>query len=70
MQAIDLAIVELRRCVQDLGMCGVQIGSHICGKSLDEPEFEAFWQVSFVKSDVICDFPDKLIMCCVNPMVI
>jgi hypothetical protein len=26
MQAPDLAVKELRRCVQDLGLCGVQIG--------------------------------------------
>lgn len=44
MQAVDLALVELRRCVETLGMPGVQIGSHICGKSLDEPEFEPFWE--------------------------
>jgi len=29
MQAPDLAVKELRRCVQDLGLAGVQIGSHV-----------------------------------------
>src|SRR5262245_63763261 len=29
MQAPDLAIRELERCVRDLGMAGVQVGSHI-----------------------------------------
>lgn len=43
MNDVDLALVELRRCVRELGMAGVEIGSHICGKNLDDPEFEPFW---------------------------
>ena len=35
MQAPDLAIEELRRCVEELGMPGVQIGSHIEDWDLD-----------------------------------
>lgn len=42
MQAPDLAVQELRRCIQDLGLCGVQIGSHIPSENnhwnLDAPE--------------------------------
>jgi len=38
MQAPDLAVKELRRCVQDLGLCGVQIGSHVNEWNLDAPE--------------------------------
>ena len=45
MQDTNLAIQELRRCVLEHGMPGVQIGSHIQGKCLDDPQFEAFWQV-------------------------
>ena len=45
MQDVEMAIVELRRCVQELKMAGIQIGSHICGKNLDEPEFEPLWKV-------------------------
>jgi aminocarboxymuconate-semialdehyde decarboxylase len=33
MQAPDLAVVELRRCIQDLGLAGVQIGTHVNGAS-------------------------------------
>ena len=43
MQQVDMAIAELNRCVLELSMKGVQIGSHICGKSLDDAEFEPFW---------------------------
>jgi len=38
MQAPKLAVQELRRCVTDLGLAGVQIGSHINEWNLDEPE--------------------------------
>ncbi|MEE2908370.1 MAG: amidohydrolase family protein [Planctomycetota bacterium] len=37
MQSPDLAIRELERCVQELGMPGVQIGSNINGANLDDP---------------------------------
>ncbi|HMN39383.1 MAG TPA: amidohydrolase family protein [Phycisphaerales bacterium] len=39
MNAPQLAVKELERCVRDLGMAGVQIGSNINGKDLGEPEF-------------------------------
>jgi len=38
MQDTRLAIQELRRCRESLGFCGVEIGTHIMGKNLDEPE--------------------------------
>lgn len=41
MQAPELACRELERCVRDLGLAGVQIGSHVNGKNLDEPEIVA-----------------------------
>lgn len=37
LQAPDLAIRELERCVRELGMPGVQIGSHVNGWNLDDP---------------------------------
>jgi aminocarboxymuconate-semialdehyde decarboxylase len=39
MQDTDLAIAELRRCAEDLGLAGVQIGSNINQKNLDEAQF-------------------------------
>lgn len=38
MQAPDLAIRELERCVKSLGLCGVEIGSHVNDWNLDAPE--------------------------------
>jgi aminocarboxymuconate-semialdehyde decarboxylase len=37
MQAPDLAIQELERCVRELGFPGVQIGSHVNQWNLDDP---------------------------------
>lgn len=39
MNAPKLAVRELERCVRDLGMAGVQIGSNVNGRNLGEPEF-------------------------------
>jgi aminocarboxymuconate-semialdehyde decarboxylase len=45
MQAPELAVRELERCVKELGLAGVQIGSHINDWNLDEealfPVYEA-----------------------------
>jgi aminocarboxymuconate-semialdehyde decarboxylase len=38
MQSPDLAIAELERCVQDLGLAGVEIGTNVSGANLDSPE--------------------------------
>ena len=38
MQNPDLAMRELERCVRDLGLPGVQIGSNVNGLNLDSPE--------------------------------
>lgn len=45
MQNIDLAVSELKRCVNDLGFRSVQIGSNIEGKQLDDPQFLPFFKV-------------------------
>lgn len=41
-----LAVGELRRCVLELGMAGVQIGSCVNEWNLDERELDVFWEVS------------------------
>jgi aminocarboxymuconate-semialdehyde decarboxylase len=38
MQSADLAILELERCVRELGFPGVQIGTNVNGRNLDDPE--------------------------------
>ena len=36
MQAPDLAIPELERCIRQLGLAGIQIGTNVNGKNLDD----------------------------------
>ncbi len=38
MQAPDFAVRELERCVKELGMHGVQIGTNVNGRNFDHPE--------------------------------
>lgn len=37
------AAIELERCVKELKMPGVQIGSHVNDWNLDAPEIDPFW---------------------------
>jgi aminocarboxymuconate-semialdehyde decarboxylase len=46
MQNINLAIKEMERCVKDLKMPGLEIGSNINGKNLDEKEFFPFYKAA------------------------
>ncbi len=41
MQDPDLAAGELRRCVRELGMPGIQIGTNVNGRNLDDPAIGA-----------------------------
>eukprot|EP00064_Thunnus_orientalis_P008376 superscaffoldBa00000992_g8399 len=43
MQAPDLAVMEMRRCVKELGFPGVQIGSHINNWDLNAAELYPFY---------------------------
>jgi len=38
LQDTDLALRELERCMGELGLAGVQIGTHVNGRNLDRPE--------------------------------
>ena len=44
MQAPDLAIRELERCIKDLGLQGVQIGSHVNDWNLNDPHLFPIFQ--------------------------
>ena len=46
MQAPDLAIAELERCVRDLGFPGVQIGTNVNGANLDDPSLFPIFQAA------------------------
>lgn len=50
MQAPDLAVLEMRRCVKELGFPGVQIGSHINSWDLNSPELYPFYAVRHSRS--------------------
>ena len=43
MQAPDLACRELRRAIDELGLAGAAICTHVCGRELDDPSFEPFF---------------------------
>jgi aminocarboxymuconate-semialdehyde decarboxylase len=46
LQDPDMAIEELERCVKDLGLSGVQIGSHVNDWNLDAPELFPFFEAA------------------------
>jgi len=46
MQAPDLAVRELARCVQELHLPGVEIGSNIEGVNLDDERFFAVYEAA------------------------
>jgi aminocarboxymuconate-semialdehyde decarboxylase len=43
---VALAVRELERCRGELGLAGVEIGSNVAGKDLDDPGFEPFWEAA------------------------
>ncbi len=44
LQAPELAVRELERCVLELGLRGVQVGSHVRGVNLDDARLRPVWQ--------------------------
>ncbi|HML57567.1 MAG TPA: amidohydrolase family protein [Ferruginibacter sp.] len=44
MQDIELAIREMERCVNELKMPGLELGSNINGKNLSDPDFYPFYE--------------------------
>jgi aminocarboxymuconate-semialdehyde decarboxylase len=46
LQDVDLAIKEMERCVQELKMPGLEIGSNINGKNLSDKEFFPFYEAA------------------------
>jgi aminocarboxymuconate-semialdehyde decarboxylase len=46
LQDVDLAIKEMDRCVNELELPGLELGSNINGKNLDEEEFFPFYEAA------------------------
>ncbi len=46
MQDIELAVGEMERCIKELGMPGLEIGSNINGKNLGDPSFFPFYEAA------------------------
>ena len=46
LQSPQLAITEMQRCVEELGLSGVQIGSHVENFNLDAPELFPFFEAA------------------------
>lgn len=46
MQSTELAIEELTRCMGELGMAGVEIGTHVNGTNLDDERFYPLWEAA------------------------
>lgn len=46
LQDIDLSIREMERCIKELKMPGLEIGSNINGKNLSDPYFAPFWEAA------------------------
>ncbi|WP_346839129.1 amidohydrolase family protein [Microbulbifer sp. SAOS-129_SWC] len=46
MQAPELAVAELERCVSQLGLAGVQIGSHVNGWNLCDENLYPVWEAA------------------------
>jgi aminocarboxymuconate-semialdehyde decarboxylase len=46
MQAPNLAIKEMERCVKELGLAGIEIGTNVNGRNLNEPEFFPIFQAA------------------------
>lgn len=53
LQDTDLAIHEMKRCVLDLGLAGIQIGTSFDGQTLDSEKLESFWSVP-IHPTILC----------------
>jgi aminocarboxymuconate-semialdehyde decarboxylase len=46
LQDVDLAVAELARVVTDLGLAGVEIGTRVAGRDLDDPALTPFFEAA------------------------
>jgi aminocarboxymuconate-semialdehyde decarboxylase len=46
LQNVEMAIAEMRRCVKECGMRGIEIGTNVNGAELADPEFRPFFRAA------------------------
>jgi aminocarboxymuconate-semialdehyde decarboxylase len=46
LQSPDASAAELRRCMNELGLRGMMIGSNVRGRNFDDPDLEPVWAVA------------------------
>ncbi|MFK8049445.1 MAG: amidohydrolase family protein [Halioglobus sp.] len=46
LQNVDMAIAEMKRCVNDCGMRGIEIGTNVNGAELADPKFRPFFKAA------------------------
>lgn len=59
LQDVERAIAELRRAMGQLGLAGVEIGTHVCGTDLADARFDAFWQACDELGAIVFMHPDS-----------
>lgn len=61
LQDVDAAITELRRCIDDLGFLGVEIGTTAAGLELDDPVFHPFFTAAEAAGALVLIHPDEIV---------
>ncbi|WP_232490221.1 amidohydrolase family protein [Neobacillus cucumis] len=46
MQDVEASIREMDRCIHELGLKGIEIGTNVNGKNLDDPDFTGFFEMA------------------------
>ncbi len=46
LQDVEVSIREMDRCMHELGLKGIEIGTNINGKNLDDPDFTMFFEMA------------------------
>jgi aminocarboxymuconate-semialdehyde decarboxylase len=61
LQEPELAAAEVRRAVANLGLAGVEIGTQVEGKNLDDPALEPFWHACLEVKAAIFVHPEAVL---------
>jgi aminocarboxymuconate-semialdehyde decarboxylase len=61
LQEPTAAVAELRRCVEDLGFLGVEIGTSVGGRELADPSLEMFFSAAADLDALVFVHPDEVL---------